>query len=297
MPRRYKDIFPSSPLLSSEEFFGLSAVSLMEVRYFQAEPDSMPEDVFEEHHVLLNLNENAHRVHNIRNGQLHDFVFRKNDIVVTPAGVRSGWRWFARSDVIVITLDPEPVRAFAERELGLLLSDQQLSDLPLFADADIVAAGIMLRDAIRQDEIGSVVMFEALARVFLVKLLQKYGQRRPEEIALSAKFTSSHHRRVLDHVEANIGRTIVVEDLAREVGMSPSHFSRVFKEVIGKTPMQYVMTCRIERALKIMADEHVPLSEIAVSCGFADQAHFSRSFKQTVGTTPSKYRQNAAGRA
>ncbi|MEM8793735.1 MAG: AraC family transcriptional regulator [Pseudomonadota bacterium] len=290
MPRRYAEIYPSSPLLNSDGMEHVSAAALMSVRYFQAEPDTMPEEVFDEHHVLLNLRETPHRVQNRRNGELRDFTFHKDEIIVTPAGMRSGWRWFAKSDVIVITLDPERVEKFASSELGLLLDPQQFVDLPQFTDPDLCAAGVMLRDALENDDLTSGVMFEAMSRVLLVKLLKRYGQERPEDIDLSAQFTSAQYHRVLAFIRANLDRTITVEELAREAGMSSSHFGRVFKETVGQTPMQYVLAYRIEQAAEMMRDPGRPLGNIALDCGFADQAHFSRSFKQVMGKTPRQYR-------
>ncbi|UWR21750.1 AraC family transcriptional regulator [Sulfitobacter sp. S190] len=291
MPRRYAEIYPSSPLLNSDAMEHISAAALMSVRYFQAEPDIMPEEVFGEHHVLLNLCDTPHRVQNRRDGQLRDFTFHKNEIVVTPAGMKSGWRWFAKSDVIVVTLDPERVKKFAQTELGLILDAQQFADLPQFSDADLCAAGVMLRDALENDDLTSGVMFEAMSRVLLVKLLQRYGQRRPEDLALSARFTSDHYGRVLAYIRANLDRTITVDDLATQAGMSPSHFGRVFKETLGETPMQYVLAYRIEQAIEMMKDPARALGGIALDCGFADQAHFSRSFKQVTGQTPRQHRQ------
>lgn len=157
--------------------------------------------MFAERHVLLNLQEEAHRVQNRRDGELRDFTFHKDEIVVTPAGMRSGWRWFAQSDVIVVTLDPDKVEKFAQSELGMLLDPQQFRDLPQFSDPDLCAAGVILRDALEADDMSSAVMFEAISRVFLVKLLQKYGQRRPEEAALFARFTSVHYQRVLNYIK------------------------------------------------------------------------------------------------
>ena len=57
-------------------------------------------------------------------------------------------------------------------------------------------------------------MFEAMSRVLLVKLLQRYVQRRPEDVALSARFTSSHYNRVLAHIRANLDKTITLDELA-----------------------------------------------------------------------------------
>lgn len=290
MPLRYADIFPSEPLLNSDAMQRPSASSLMSVRYFQADPDTMPEEVFKEHHVLLNLQTKAHRVQNWRDGVLRDFTFSKDEIVVTPAGMRSGWRWFAPSDVIVITLDPDKVEQFAQVELGILLDAQQFRDLPQFSDPDLCAAGVILRDALESDDKSSAVMFEAMSRVFLVKLLQKYGKRRPEDVELSARFTSQHYRRVLAFVQSRLDQTITVDELAAEAAMSLSHFARVFKETMGSTPMQYVMAFRIEQAIAMMDNPGRPLGEIALACGFSDQAHFTRSFKQVVGQTPRAFR-------
>ena len=97
----------------------------MSVRYFQAEPSSMPEDVFDEHHILLNLQPVPHRVQNMRNGEQRASTFNLHDIFVTPASTRSGWRWFAKSNAIVNTLKPQKVEKFAQSELGMLLEPEQ----------------------------------------------------------------------------------------------------------------------------------------------------------------------------
>ncbi|MEM0977126.1 MAG: AraC family transcriptional regulator [Pseudomonadota bacterium] len=294
MPRRYQDVYPSVPLLTSEELSLVSAAALMSVQYFQAPPAEMPEEVFDEHHVLLNLKTEPHRVQNKRDGQLRDFTYHQHEIIVTPAGIRSGWKWFATSDVIVVTLNPEMVERFAQSELGMLLDTRQFRDLPQFHDPDLCMAGVMLRDALEADDISSGVMFEAMSRVLLVKLLQRYGQRRPEDIAAASKFTSAHYYKVLAFIRARLETTITVDELADVVGMSPSHFSRMFKETLGSTPMQYVLAYRVEQAIKLMADPTKPLSDVALACGFADQAHFSRSFKQVTGRTPRAYRSELA---
>ncbi len=290
MPRRYEEIYPSLPLLNSDQREHSSAAALMSVRYFQAAPDRMPEDIFAEHHVVLNLQSKTHRVQNTRDGVLHDYEIEQFDIVVTPAGMRSGWRWFGTSDVIIVTLDPAQVERFAQLELSMLLDPQQFRDTPRFSDPDLCNAGVILRDALENDDITSGVMFEAMSRVLLVKLLQRYGKRRAEDVSLSARFSSDHYGRVLAFIRARLDRTITLDELAREAGMSPSHFSRVFKETLGATPMQYVLAYRIEQAMKMMEDAARPLGDIALACGFADQAHFSRSFKQVTAETPRAWR-------
>ena len=235
----------------------------------------MPHEVFEQHHVLVNLREDPHRVENWRNDEHRDFTYYKNEIIVTPAGVRSGWKWHAKSKVIVITLEPDKLEKFAQSELGVLLGEKQLKDIPQFIDEDITQAAVMLMDALKSD-MGSDVMFESFARVFLTKLIQKYGLQREDDIAFNKSFTSKHYKRVLDYVAMYFGGEISLGAMAAEAGLSPSHFSRLFKQTIGVSPHRFVMHYRVERAKEMLKDSGQPKIDIALSCGFADQAHFTR---------------------
>ena len=289
--RTYQEVYPSQPLLRSGDLARPSAADLLSLEYFEAEPGEMVEDVFDQHHVLLNLKASPQRVINWRDGVERDFTFEQDEIVVTPAGIRSGWRWFEPSQCIVITLDPAKLERFAQSEVGVVLTVAQLKNLPQFKDPDICQAGVMVRDALSAGGVGVEVMFESLARVFLVKLIQKYAERSEEENRFSARFTARHYKRVLEHVATHYGEPLTLEVLAGQAGLSPSHFSRLFKATIGKSPMQFVTSYRLDQARKQLADPARPLSEIALACGFSDQAHFSRVFRRAEGVTPSAYRQ------
>jgi AraC family transcriptional regulator len=59
---------------------------------------------------------------------------------------------------------------------------------------------------------------------------------------------------VLDHVASRFGDPLPIEELASVAGLSPAHFSRVFKEVLGDTPHQFVMDYRVEQAKRMLAD-------------------------------------------
>ncbi|MEL7045357.1 MAG: AraC family transcriptional regulator [Pseudomonadota bacterium] len=290
MPKRYQELYPSDPIVNSASLARPSAADLLTLEYFEAEPATMPTERFAQHHVLLNLREGSQRVENWRDGVHRDFTYDKDEIIVTPAGMESGWRWYVRSKVIVITLDPERLERFAQTELGILLTAKQLADEPQFNDPDICAAGVQLKEALEMRDVGSALMFESLARVFLIKLIQRCGERLDEQFEFNRRFTSQHYKQVLDYVAANFGRSIALDDLAAEVVLSPSHFSRLFKETIGSSPMQFVMAYRIERAKEFLADRSRTLVDVAHLCGFADQAHLSRAFKQAVGRSPNVYR-------
>jgi AraC family transcriptional regulator len=102
-------------------------------------------------------------------------------------------------------------------------------------------------------------------------------------------------RKVIAHVEANLSRRVPVQELARLLGLSASHFCRAFKCTFGASPRQYVLRRRVEVAQRLMLTTSEPLSSIAVSCGMCDQPHFTRSFHRVVGETPYAWRRTRRG--
>ena len=287
---RYQEIYPSEPLLDSTALTRPSAADLLTLEYFEAPPGEMATEVFNQHHILLNLQEYPHEVENWRDGEHKRFVFEKDQIVVTPAGIRSGWRWHKTSKVIVITLDPEKFERFAQSEAGIILTGSQLQNLPLFTDPDLCSAGVMLLEALTSQSVGAHLLFESLARVFLIKLIQKYGDLPAEDFAFSSSFTSKHYHQVLQYIQENYQQNITAEELAEVAAMSVAHFSRLFKKVTAQSPIAFVMAYRIEQAKKKLSNRDMPLIDVALECGFADQSHFNRVFKKHEGVTPKGYR-------
>ena len=285
---KYQDIYPSEPLIQSIDLVRPTAADLLTLEYFEAEPASMPTDRYEQHHIILNLRDEPHRLENWRDGEHRDFIYHKNEIIVTPAGVESGWRWHVKTKCIIITLEPAKFERFAQTELGILLSTQQLKDLPQFLDEDITQSGIQLLEAL-QSKMGSQVMFESFARVFLTKLILKYGLQ-AEEYNFSKSFTAQQYKQVLNYIAINYGSNILLEDMAAQADLSASHFSRLFKQTIGQSPYQFLMSYRIEQAKKMLDNPNALMIDIAMNCGFSDQAHFSRVFKKIERITPKQYR-------
>ena len=289
MPK-YQEIYPTQPRFNSAKIERVSAANLLTLEYFEAEPASMPIQKFDQHHILINLNPHPHRVENWRNGEHRDFTYHKNEIVVTPAGVETGWKWHVRSKVIVITLQPTQFEAFAQKEMGVILTRKQLADIPQFYDEDLTNTAFFIYEALIERDLGYVVLFESLSRMFLVKLIRKYGMAHTDRYEAVKGFTAYQYKRVLEFVKENFAQPLVLEDLAAVAGISPYHFSRLFKQMIGQSPMQYVQAQRLEEAKKLLKDPELPIVEVADHCGFSDQSHFSRFFKRYEGFSPKSFR-------
>lgn len=97
-------------------------------------------------------------------------------------------------------------------------------------------------------------------------------------------------RKVIRHVEDNLGHSLPCYDLATVARLSTGHFCRAFKTSMGEPPHAYVIRQRIRRAQTLMLHTDDTLSEIACICGLTDQAHLTRLFRRIVGSTPKVWR-------
>jgi AraC family transcriptional regulator len=97
-------------------------------------------------------------------------------------------------------------------------------------------------------------------------------------------------RRVTEFIQEHIEKEITLNELARNVGLSPSHFCSLFHKKAGKTPHQFILHCRVEHAKALLAKQSNSILDVALACGFRTHQHFSRIFRRCVGIPPSAYR-------
>jgi AraC-like DNA-binding protein len=104
--------------------------------------------------------------------------------------------------------------------------------------------------------------------------------------------------RVRSFIDRNLDRTFHVSDLSAVARRSTAHFSRSFKRAFGEPPHTYVVRRRLEQACHLMLTTSAPLSEIALSVGFADQSHLNKLFRQAFSQSPAHWRREheATGR-
>lgn len=103
-------------------------------------------------------------------------------------------------------------------------------------------------------------------------------------------------RRVEEFVEAHLGRTVRMGELAAAAGLAEASFARAFRQATGQTPHAYVQARRVEAATALVRTTDKRLSEIALLTGFADQSHMTRTLKREHGAAPGGMRR-AEGRA
>jgi len=99
-------------------------------------------------------------------------------------------------------------------------------------------------------------------------------------------------QRMQDYIEQNIHKHITLYDLARSAGYSPFYCARVFKDLTGKSPFDYIRTLRLTHAALILRDEKVKVIDVALDFVFDSHEGFTRAFSKEFGITPHKYSKN-----
>lgn len=94
----------------------------------------------------------------------------------------------------------------------------------------------------------------------------------------------------INYIHNNFERDISLGDIAKFVFLSPSYFTRAFKEETGMSPISYLLKVRIERAKELLSDTGLKISDIALSVGFSNQQRFNEMFKKYTSITPLQYR-------
>jgi AraC family transcriptional regulator len=102
-------------------------------------------------------------------------------------------------------------------------------------------------------------------------------------------------RKVREYVDAHIAGRVLVLDLSAAVKLSEAHFSRMFKRTFGLSPHAFVLRRRLELAARLMLESTESLTDIALCCGFTDQAHLCNHFRRSMGESPAAWRRARRG--
>ena len=113
-----------------------------------------------------------------------------------------------------------------------------------------------------------------------------------------SRSTEERNRRMLrarDTMDRAFAQPLDVPALARLTHLSPAHFSRQFRATFGETPHRYLQRRRVERAMELLRETNLPVTEICFDVGFNSLGTFTRTFREIVGQPASAYRERFAG--
>ena len=106
-----------------------------------------------------------------------------------------------------------------------------------------------------------------------------------------ADHTNHMIQKAKEYIDGHFNKDLSLDDISRELNISPYYFSKLFKEETGENFVEYLNMRRIEAAMEMLKNPEISIKEIGTDCGYSDPNYFSRIFKKYQGVTPTEYRE------
>lgn len=207
-------------------------------------------------------------------------------MTVTPSGQSRHWCWEHSTDVLLLQVHPQLISQVA------IASEIDINQIELvnrfgIYDPQMEWIGKSLLAEMQSNGLAGRLYTESLINLLVIHLLRQHSAFGQSLTTDTRQFSPSRLKRVLEYIHDNLEQNLSLVDLATLANLSPSRFTRVFRQETGLSPHQYLIQARIEQAKHLLrSGGEISIGSVAHQVGFADQSHFTRHFKRIVGVTP-----------
>jgi len=146
-------------------------------------------------------------------------------------------------------------------------------------------------EEINNKPVGYELMIENLDKQIAISLLRDLDNNLNKKFLNTDQSDKKSINKAIYFINNNYDKELSLEEVAATANYSPYHFIRVFKEETGKTPFQYLLDIKIDKAKEKLYNSNKTISDICYECGFNNRSHFSFIFKRKTGNSPSEYRE------
>lgn len=106
----------------------------------------------------------------------------------------------------------------------------------------------------------------------------------------SSKMSDYYIKEAINYIEQNFQNNITIEDIAAVCGINRSYFGKIFRNSVGRSPQEFLMSYRMVKATELLKLTSLSIAEIGSAVGYENQLHFSRAFKTVYGISPREWR-------
>ena len=171
--------------------------------------------------------------------------------------------------------------------------DQLVWPLGVF-DPVVYHLGKTLQASLEQPHHASKIFLDHVLHALNCHFVCSYGGVTVSASRFRGGLSTLQMRRATELLEAHLDGKIALQEVAAACELSVSHFARAFKQTFRRPPYRWLTERRVDKARDLMTHSRLPLADIAIRCGFADQSAFNRSFKRIHGVAPGMWRRRTA---
>ena len=273
-------VLPSKPLL-------LTNNKNLQFEYHRLSANEVPEHLPLQHTIVI-VHDPSKRVHRRMGGKLNVEFPRSGDIVISPANVPHHVYWDTETSFSGLFLNPKCIAEAAHE----FINPDRAELLPHFTRPDplIYGVGQMLKSRLESGLPTSQTYIEQLVSFLAIHLLENYCSIEHKLPENKYSFSSAELKQVLCYFDSHIDRQISLAEISKLLDMSQYHFARLFKQAVGTSPAQYLLTRRLEKTAQLLRSTNLDLGAIARRTGFSSPNHLCTAFKERFLVTPHKYR-------
>lgn len=242
-----------------------------------------------DHHLICYCPYGSARLVQGRDGSVHESLVSAGVSMLMPAGYDSLWEGSA-SATARLRIPTALIESVGE-QIGRHATSQ-IEIRNVFETRDPVIehmAQILIGELDRKPHAAQALIVDHVSFALAAHLLRSYNIYEPIAPPVLPALSKVELARLTRYIEDNLDRPIGLVELAGIVNVSRFHFTRLFKRSTGMTAIGFVEQCRIRRAQSLIMETAIPLAEVALMTGFADQSHFTRRFHRHVGRTPAAF--------
>ena len=275
-------ILPRPPLLSSQKF-GWEGIH---VQHHRQPSWEVPKHYKQQHVICVRHCEYPYKREHVLDGRRQSYLVEDGSILLIPAYVEHAGNWNEENSFTLLMLEPTQVAQIAHE----FVDTDRVEFAPQFNAPDPLIHQICLAllSELKSNGLGTRLYAESLTTALSAHLLKKYSTQPLRESA--HRVGNNQLRPAIDFINENLDQDLKLAEIAAVVNMSQFYFARMFKQLMGISPHQYVVGRRMERAQQLLTKSQLSVAEIASRVGFSNQSHFTAQFRKATGTTPKSYR-------
>lgn len=229
-----------------------------------------------------------------RTGIVADISLKRDEAVLMSPRTISSWRWTSLAESHVIEFPPSYLSELSLAVFGSVLEVN--GSIFLLKAPKVLESVDMLSQTLDRARKGSARIAGGFADVAAIRLLRSLDKNIVRSWGFSKDLNSTNggacvsfetmveHLRIFPSEKINIKRMMALS------GLSRATLNRMFNRYYDVSPMTFLRRLRVERATELLQAKNLSLSQIAIECGFCDQAHMSKVLKASVGCSPSNFR-------